>query len=95
MGLRPLTAMSYSTKIVKLNAGADPEALGVQLGRLCIYLDKPVSEVAADLGVTRTVVYRWFSGNSEVGKHLRDKVLAYYRSILPPNRNRSARSSSR
>ena len=78
--------MPYSVKTVRLNADADPEMLGVQLGRLCIYLDKPVADVAQDLGVTKTVLYNWFAGKHDVGKHLRDKVIAYYRSILPPRR---------
>jgi hypothetical protein len=36
------------------------------------------------LDVTKVAVYRWFSGKRDVSKHLRERVLAYYRSTLPP-----------
>lgn len=76
--------MSYSAKIIRLNADADPSLIGVALGRLCIYRKIPVADVCRDLDVSKAAVYRWFAGKHEVGKHLRDKVLAYYRSILSP-----------
>lgn len=76
--------MPYSAKIIRLNADADPVLIGVALGRLCIYRQVPVARVCQDLDVSKATVYRWFSGKREVGKHLRAKVLAYYRSTLPP-----------
>jgi hypothetical protein len=76
--------MPYSAKIVRLNAEADPERLGVSLGRLCISRQIPVTQVCLDLDVCKAAVYQWFSGKREVGKHLRLKVAAYYRSRLPP-----------
>lgn len=76
--------MSYTAKIVRLNADADPSLLGVQLGRLCIYQGIPVADVAEALNVTKAAVYRWFAGKRDVSKHLRERVLAYYRSTLPP-----------
>ena len=76
--------MPYTTKIVRQNADADPNLLGVQLGRLCIYRQVPVADVAPALNVTKAAVYRWFSGQRDVSKHLRERVLAYYRSTLPP-----------
>lgn len=76
--------MSYTAKIVRLNADADQSLLGVQLGRLCIYRQVPVADVAEALNVTKAAVYRWFSGKRDVSKHLRERVLAYYRSTLPP-----------
>lgn len=75
--------MSYTAKIVRLNADADQSLLGVQLGRLCIYRQVPVADVAEALNVTKAAVYRWFSGKRDVSKHLRERVLAYYRSTLP------------
>ena len=74
--------MSYSAKIIRLNADADPALLGVSLGRLCIQRQIPVNQVCQDLDVCKAAVYRWFSGKHEVGKHLRPKVIAYYRSLL-------------
>lgn len=75
--------MAYSAKIIRLNANADPTLLGVSLGRLCIYRQIPVAQVCRDLDVSKAAVYRWFTGKYEVGKHLRPKVEAYYRSTLP------------
>ena len=74
---------SYSVKIVRLNTEANQELLGVQLGRLCISNGISVIQVAKDLDVTKAAVYRWFAGKVDIGKHLREKVLAYYRSIPP------------
>jgi transcriptional regulator with XRE-family HTH domain len=74
---------NYSVKVVQLNAEADTELLGVQLGRLCISQDITVNTVAKDLNVTKAAVYRWFAGKSDISKHLREKALAYYRSIPP------------
>jgi transcriptional regulator with XRE-family HTH domain len=74
---------SYSVKIVQLNAQANQELLGVQLGRLCISNNISVIQVAKHLDVTKAAVYKWFAGKADIGKHLREKVLAYYRSIPP------------
>ena len=74
--------MAYSKKIIRLNADADPTLMGVTLGRLCILHSVPVNEICRDLDVSKAAVYRWFTGKHEVGKHLRSKVDAYYRSIL-------------
>jgi hypothetical protein len=70
--------MRYSAKIIRLNSEADPALRGVALGRLCIRLNVPVSKVCADLDVSKATVYRWFTGQREVGKHLAVKVAAYY-----------------
>jgi hypothetical protein len=75
---------SYSVKVVQLNAEANQDLLGVQLGRLCISQNIPVNTVAKELNITKAAVYRWFSGRVDIGKHLRDKALAYYRSLPPP-----------
>jgi transcriptional regulator with XRE-family HTH domain len=52
----------YSNRLIELNKKADGNSLGVQLGRLCIERDVPVSDVAVHLGVTRQTVYNWFCG---------------------------------
>jgi hypothetical protein len=74
--------MAYSKKIIRLNADADASLMGVALGRLCIYRNVPVSEICRDLDVSKAAVYRWFTGKHDIGKHLRPKVTAYYRSVL-------------
>lgn len=80
---RDYTMQDYSVKVVRLNSEADSTLLGVKLGRVCIAAGLPVARIAHDLNVSRSVVYRWITGRSEVGKHLREKVEAYYRSIPP------------
>lgn len=52
----------YSHNLVKLIEGADPNLIGVQLGRMCIENDISVREVAQKLGVSRMTVYHWFAG---------------------------------
>ena len=77
--------MSYTTKIVAINAAADGRLLGVRLGRLCISVDMPVNLVAKSLDVSKATVYKWFAGKTDVDKHLRSKAELYYRSLLPPD----------
>jgi len=49
---------------------ANQQLLGVQLGRVCLNKDIPVSDVASFFGVSRMTVYSWFRGKSIVsGKH--------------------------
>ena len=72
---------SNSIKILKANSNADINLLGVQLGSLCISKDIPVNAIAAFLGVSKSVVYRWFIGKHDISKHLRDKVQKYYDAI--------------
>jgi len=52
----------YSNRLIELNKKADDHLLGVQLGRVCIERDVPVSDVAVHLGVSRQTVYNWFCG---------------------------------
>ena len=52
----------YSHNLVKLIEGADPQLIGVQLGRMCIENDIPVGEIATSLNVSRMTVYHWFAG---------------------------------
>jgi hypothetical protein len=62
----------YSARIVRLNKQASKSRLGVLLGRLCIALDIPASEVANILGVSKQTVYNWFAGTHDP----KDKVEA-------------------
>jgi hypothetical protein len=52
----------YSNRLIELNKKADDSSLGVQLGRVCINRDVPVSDVAVHLGVSRQTIYNWFCG---------------------------------
>jgi hypothetical protein len=60
----------YSLLMADEIKSADSQLLGVQLGRVCINKDIPVSDVASFFGVSRMTVYSWFRGKSVVsGKH--------------------------
>ena len=60
----------YSLLMADEIKSADTQLLGVQLGRVCINKDIPVSDVASFFGVSRMTVYSWFRGKSIVsGKH--------------------------
>jgi predicted transcriptional regulator len=60
----------YSLLMADEIKSADPQLLGVQLGRVCLNKDIPVSDVASFFGVSRMTVYSWFRGKSTVsGKH--------------------------
>ena len=73
--------MSYTIKIATLNAAANQSLLGVQLGRFCIEHNIPARKVASDLDVSKSVVYSWFTGGNDIGKHLRPKVESYYHAL--------------
>ena len=72
---------NYSVKVVELNSTANQDLLGVQIGRLCIFHNVSVITVAGYMNVSKATVYKWFSGRSDISKHLRDKAQAYYRSF--------------
>jgi predicted transcriptional regulator len=60
----------YSLLMADEIKSADSQLLGVQLGRVCLNKDIPVSDVASFFGVSRMTVYSWFRGKSIVsGKH--------------------------
>ena len=48
--------------------------LGVKLGRICVARDIPVGDVAEYLEVSRTTVYAWFLGKTEVSARYADQV---------------------
>jgi DNA invertase Pin-like site-specific DNA recombinase len=55
----------YSYKLVKANREADPELIGVLLGKACIESEVPVSQVAEAFKVSRMTIYSWFTGVSK------------------------------
>ena len=68
---------NYSTKIVARNYAADQTMLGVRLGRVCIANNVPATVIAKQLNVTKNTIYKWFTGEFNVSKHLADKVKLY------------------
>ena len=71
--------IGYSQQLVKANKKADQKLLGVQLGRHCIKKDIPVAYVAQSLGVSRTAVYAWFKGESEISLKLLPALKEFYK----------------
>ena len=60
----------YSISMAEGIKAADQKLIGVQLGRVCINKDIPVSDVADFFKVSRMTVYSWFRGKAVVsGKH--------------------------
>lgn len=66
----------YSYSIVQEVRSADPMHIGVQLGRLCIEKNIPVSKVAEDTGVSRLTVYMWFTGKTYPKPERKEKLQA-------------------
>jgi transcriptional regulator with XRE-family HTH domain len=56
----------YASRFIKAVNSADTNKLGVQLGNLCIENDIPAQDVAEHFGVTRTTIYNWFKGLTNV-----------------------------
>ena len=54
----------YSYQLVEANKSASNESWGVVLGRTCIQLNIPVSEIAGRLDVSRATIYNWFWGTT-------------------------------
>lgn len=53
---------SYDQKFLLDLQKADPNRLGVKLGRLCVEANLPAAYVAKVLDTSRTTVYSWFRG---------------------------------
>lgn len=70
-------AVGYTLRIRDLNAQADPDSLGVELGRYCITHSIPVMEVAEAFEVSRTTVYNWFCGVTTPQRHIHNIIRAY------------------
>ena len=63
--------VGYSVITANEIRNANPNLLGVQLGKVCLKNDIPVKDVAEFFGVTRMTVYNWFKGRVVVsGKHV-------------------------
>jgi len=59
----------YSQIIIESNQKAK-ETAGTLLGKLCIALKYPASQVAKELNVSRQTVYDWFSGKTKPSRRL-------------------------
>lgn len=55
----------YARKLMARIQAADDTKLGVKLGKLCIQLAVPISDVAGFFNVSKPTVYTWFTGKNE------------------------------
>ena len=69
--------IGYSQQLVKANKKASIKKLGVQLGRHCISRGIPVADVAIAFNVSRTAVYAWFKGESEMNPIYHAKAINF------------------
>lgn len=67
----------YSYALVRKINMADPEHLGVQLGKYCVENDVSVQHIADAMDVSRTAVYAWFEGKSRPTGAVKEKILAF------------------
>ena len=63
----------YSQNIIEANHKAS-DTTGTLLGKLCIALKYPASQVAKELHVSRQTVYDWFSGKAKPSRKLDQKI---------------------
>jgi transcriptional regulator with XRE-family HTH domain len=73
--------LGYSIHAADSIRTADPNKIGVALGRKCLDHGIPAAQVAADLGVSRQTVYNWFFGRLNPSTTIHDKVQAYLDSL--------------
>ena len=64
----------YSLLMADEIKSADSQLLGVQLGRVCINKDIPVSDVAEFFKVSRMTIYSWFKGEAKVSSKHAEKM---------------------
>ena len=53
---------------------ANPNLLGVKLGRICVARQIPMKDVAQYLGVSYPTVYKWFTGKADVNRKYFDQI---------------------
>ena len=64
----------YSQSVIEANQQANPDNVGVLLGRACIAQKYPISLVAKELEISRQAVYHYFSGNANPAKDKEDLI---------------------
>ena len=74
-------SIGYGYHTTRDNLKADPQSLGVKLGRTCIRKDISASLVAQELGVSRQTIYNWFAGKYEPQKKIQERVQKYLTKI--------------
>ena len=64
----------FSYRFIEANQNADPDLIGVQLGKYCIAKNISVDEAADMFGVSKMTIYQWFVGNSRPHKSKAEKI---------------------
>lgn len=67
-------ARGYSTLFIQSVEDANPNLIGVKLGKLCIKKEIPVIDIANYFKVSRMSVYSWFRGERHVGDRYLDRM---------------------
>lgn len=66
--------IGYTLHLQQLNRKADKRKLGVRLGRHCISMGIPVTDLVKMFGVSRQTVYNWFNGVHDLRPAQRARV---------------------
>ena len=64
----------YASGFINEVKASDKSKIGVQLGKVCIKRDIPVTDIAQFFDVSRVTVYSWFRGKSNVPDRHQEKM---------------------
>lgn len=70
--------IGYTIHLRQRNRKADKRKLGVRLGRYCISMDIPVTDLVEMFNVSRQTVYNWFCGAHDIGPSQRIRVQEFF-----------------
>ena len=68
------SSRGYSTGFIDDVNAADNTKVGVQLALACIMYNVPVMQIAKHFDVSRTTVYAWFKGESNVPRKHHEEI---------------------
>jgi len=64
----------YASGFINEVKASDKSKIGVQLGKICIKKEIPVTDIAQFFNVSRVTVYSWFRGTSNVSEQHWEKM---------------------
>ena len=64
----------YASGFINEVKASDKSKIGVQLGKVCIKRDIPVTDIAQFFEVSRVTVYSWFRGKINVPDRHQEKM---------------------
>lgn len=68
------TPRGFSYNMVMAINNADQNLIGVKLGQHCVKYNVSILTMAAKLGVSRAMVYKWVIGESHPGPAFQQKI---------------------